>query len=59
MSENALPAAVATLVGQRCYGRESDFCVNPAVVRAMCAAVENGNPVYWDAQAALHSLGDQ
>jgi len=26
-------------------------------VRAMCAAVENANPVYWDAGAARAALG--
>lgn len=54
----ALDDRVLRLIGVPQYAAGPGIAANPVNVRAMCAAVENGNPVHWDDQAASGLLGD-
>ena len=49
MSERShLPPDVAELIGVRQYEETAEFPVERGYVWNTCAAVQNGNPVYWD-----------
>ncbi len=50
MSE--LPEVVRGWLGQRRYEQEGEFEVERGYVFTTCASVENGNPLFWDEQAA-------
>ena len=52
-----LPEPVAGWVGQLRYQRQAQALVAATNVRALCAAVEDANPVWWDSEAALELLG--
>ena len=48
-----------TLIGEKQYEQESDFEIHMAYVNNTCAAVQNGNPLYWDQNAAQQITGGQ
>ena len=52
-----LPENVQSLIGRPCYQQLADSEVSRANSRAMCAAVENASPVYWDADFARDLAG--
>jgi acyl dehydratase len=52
-----LPDAVAGWVGQARYQKQAQALVAAANVHALCAAVEDANPVWWDGKAAIELLG--
>lgn len=54
----ALDDRVLRLIGVPQYAAGPAIAANPVNVRAMCAAVENGNPVHWDDRAASDLIGD-
>jgi len=51
MSEE-LPAEVESWLGEKRYEEEGEFPVEMGYVWTTCAAVENGNPLYWDEKVA-------
>lgn len=56
MSED-LDEAVTALIGVPQYVAGGGIEANVHSMRAMCAAVENGNPAWWDQDAAVDLLG--
>ena len=56
MSED-LPAEVQSWIGERRYEEEGEFPVEMGYVWTTCAAVENGNPLYWDEKVADEITG--
>jgi len=50
MSE--LPDAVQSWIGKRRYEQTGEFDVERGYVWTTCASVENGNPLFWDDEAA-------
>ena len=47
-----MPAEVESWIGQRLYETEGEFDVERGYIFTTCAAVENGNPLFWDEKAA-------
>ncbi len=47
-----IPTAVQALIGQPQYAEETEFEIAMGYVNNTCAAVQNGNPLFWDAQVA-------
>jgi acyl dehydratase len=47
-----IPSAVSARVGQTQYEETGEFPVEQGYIWTTCASVENGNPLYWDADAA-------
>lgn len=47
-----LPAAVRDLIGKPHYVEQTEFPIEIGYVYSMCAAVQDGNPLYWDPEAA-------
>ena len=47
-----IPAAVTDLIGVTQYAEEGGFPVEHGYVWTTCAAVENGNPLFWDEDVA-------
>lgn len=47
-----LPAEVRGWIGQKRYEEVGEFDVERGYVLTSCAAVENGNPLYWDEKVA-------
>ncbi|MFA5964591.1 MAG: hypothetical protein WC804_11295 [Sphingomonas sp.] len=56
MTADDLDAEVRALIGQAQYVSPPGMPANAVNVRAMCAAVENGNPAYWDGDACPATL---
>lgn len=56
MSEE-LPAEVQSWIGEKRYEEEGEFPVEMGYVWTTCAAVENGNPIYWDQKVADEITG--
>jgi len=52
MNAAELPDDVRAAIGRVQYRQQSDFPVESGYVLTLCAAVENGNPLYWDREAA-------
>ncbi|MEZ5709821.1 MAG: hypothetical protein R3E02_10580 [Blastomonas sp.] len=52
-----LDADIAALIGVAQYVAPPVMAANEPNVRAMCAAVENGNPAWWDEDAGRELLG--
>lgn len=52
-----LPAEVQSWIGQRRYEAWGEFDVERGYIFASCASVQNGNPLYWDEQAAREIAG--
>jgi acyl dehydratase len=53
----SLPAEVRSWIGQPRYRRAGDFDVERGYVFTSCAAVENGNPLFWDEKTARELTG--
>ena len=51
-ASNGIPAAVQALIGVAQHAEESSFPIEMAYVYNTCAAVQNGNPLYWDEAVA-------
>jgi uncharacterized protein len=47
-----LPADVADLIGVVQYPERGEFPVEQGYIWTSCASVENGNPLFWDADTA-------
>jgi acyl dehydratase len=47
-----LPADVLALIGVRQYEEEAEFPVERGYIWTTCATAENGNPLFWDDDAA-------
>jgi len=45
-------AEVESWIGKERYHEESEFPVEQGYIWTTCASVENGNPLFWDADAA-------
>ncbi len=54
-----IPAEVQALVGVIQYEERSTFPIEMGYVYNTCAAVQNGNPLYWDAAVAEELTGGQ
>ena len=55
MSE--LPPEIQSWIGQVRYEEEAEFLVERGYVYTSCAAVENGNPLFWDDKVAEEITG--
>ncbi len=55
MSE--LPPEIQSWIGQVRYEEEAEFPVERGYVYTSCAAVENGNPLFWDDKLAEEITG--
>ena len=53
----AVPDDVLALVGVPQYEEEGEFPVERGYVWSMCAATENGNPLFWDDDVAAELTG--
>jgi uncharacterized protein len=49
---NDLPEDVAALIGELQYEEAGEFPVERGYIWTTCASVENGNPLFWDDDAA-------
>ncbi len=56
---NELPAAVSELIGRPLHVQQTEFPIEIGYVYNTCAAVQNGNPLFWDATAAAEITGGQ
>ena len=54
-----LPAVVRDLIGKPHYVEQTQFPIEIGYVYNMCAAVEDGNPLYWDPEVARDITGGQ
>ncbi len=52
VQQTDLPDDVAALLGTRQYEQTGEFPVERGYIWTSCASVENGNPLYWDDDAA-------
>lgn len=52
MNDAELPEDVRAAIGRVHYLQQGDFPVEGGYVQTLCAAVQNGNPLYWDSEAA-------
>lgn len=52
-----IPGHIQALIGQPQYREASDLLVEQGAIENFCAAVENGNPLYWNADYALAAAG--
>lgn len=52
MSRAELPEDIRDAIGRVHYRQQSDFSVESGYVQTLCAAVQNGNPLYWDGATA-------
>ncbi|MBS0391181.1 MAG: MaoC family dehydratase N-terminal domain-containing protein [Comamonadaceae bacterium] len=58
MSEvDTLPEAARRMIGVPLYEERTEFPIEIGYVYNACAAVENGNPLFWDAEAAQEIVG--
>lgn len=56
-ADEILPAEVAALLGQPQYEEQTEFPIEIGYVYNTCAAVRNGNPLYWEADVAERIAG--
>jgi acyl dehydratase len=54
-----IPEKVLALIDKKQYEQESDFEIHMSYVNNTCAAVQNGNPLYWDDRVAKEVTGGQ
>lgn len=47
-----IPPGVRALIGQPQYEEETEFEIAMGYVNNTCAAVQNGNPLFWDPEVA-------
>jgi acyl dehydratase len=52
-----LPTEVQSWIGRKRYEQVGDFDVERGYIWTTCASVQNGNPVYWDDEAAALITG--
>lgn len=52
LTTDDLPAEVAALIGAVQYEETGEFPVEQGYAFTSCASVENGNPLFWDAEVA-------
>lgn len=52
-----LPQKVRDLIGKKQYQESTEFPIEMGYVYNTCAAVQNGNPLYWDAEATAITGG--
>jgi len=52
MTDDTLPDAVRKLIGVPQYEEATEFPIEIGYVYNTCAAVQNGNPLFWDANVA-------
>ncbi len=52
-----LPQCVQELIGKPQYKEQTEFPIERGYVYNTCAAVQNGNPIYWDAEVAEQVVG--
>ena len=57
MSAMDLPVDVAERIGESQYQEVGDFPVERGYIWTSCASVENGNPLFWDDDAAAEITG--
>lgn len=53
----AIPAEVEALIGVVQFREQTTFDIEMGYVHNTCAAVQNGNPLYWDAAVAQELTG--
>ena len=56
-AQTPLPAEVQALIGAKQYEEDTTFDIEMGYVYNTCAAVQNGNPLFWDEQAAAELTG--
>ena len=54
-----IPQAVLDLIDKKQYEEESTFEIHMSYVHNTCAAVQNGNPLFWDKAVAEEITGGQ
>ena len=54
-----IPEDVLALIGKPLYEEQSEFDIEMGFVHNTCAAVQNGNPLFWDPQVAEEITGGQ
>lgn len=54
-----IPAEVQALIGKPLYEEQTSFNIEMGFVHNTCAAVQNGNPLFWDADIAEEITGGQ
>ena len=52
-----IPQNVQDLIGKPQYEEKTEFPIEVGYVFNTCAAVQNGNPLYWDAEVADQIVG--
>lgn len=52
MSDDTLPDAVRRMIGTSLYEERTEFPIEIGYVYNTCAAVQNGNPLFWDPEVA-------
>lgn len=52
-----IPASLQALIGVAQYHEQAAIDVDRASIRNACAAVQNANPMYWDAEFANNVAG--
>jgi acyl dehydratase len=52
-----VPADVAELIGRTQYEETGEFPVERGYIWTTCSSVENGNPLFWDDEAASSITG--
>ncbi len=56
-SATDLPADVQAMLGKPLYVEQTEFPIEMGYVYNTCAAVQNGNPLFWDAAVAEELAG--
>ena len=54
-----IPAEVQALIGVPQYEEQTEFDIEMGYVHNTCAAVQNGNPLFWDKDVAEEITGGQ
>jgi acyl dehydratase len=57
--KDEIPAEVQALIGVPQYEEQTEFDIEMGYVHNTCAAVENGNPLFWDKEVAAEITGGQ
>ena len=56
-SATDLPADVQAMIGQPMYEEQTEFPIEQGYVLNTCAASQNANPLYWQAEVAQELTG--
>jgi acyl dehydratase len=57
MSDAGLPEEILGAIGRPQYPEQGSFAIEQGYVTTLCAATEDGNPLYWDADVAAQLAG--